>query len=185
MFGGTYVRYTRELLPLPKPPRRDDLQLPTKSSKASSKSKPKTQAKTTSTPAPSRVEQARATAESAVDVPVGAVLEVSDRVVELVEPFAGRSAAQKQLKSYGTRLRRTVKRTERRGASARRKATAEARKTRGKVEREARKRQRTVETTLKRNRNEVEQRVRKAVEEQTSRAQGLVDQVGEQISALR
>lgn len=115
----------------------------------SSNSKPKTQA-TKAAPAPSRAEQARAAAESAVDVPVGAVLEVGDRVVELVEPFAGRSAAQKQLKSYGTQLRRTVKRTERRGASARRKATTEARKTRSKVEREARKRQRTVETTLKR-----------------------------------
>jgi len=105
------------------------------------------------------------------------VLEVSDRVSDLVEPFSGRSAAQKQLKSYGTSLRRTVKRTERRGATARRKAATEARKTRGKVEREARKRQRRVETTLKRNRTEVEQRVRKAIEAPTSRAQSLVDQV--------
>lgn len=149
----------------------------TKASKSSKSgnSKPKTQAQRTA--APSRVEQARAAAERAVDVPVGAVLEVSDRVVELVEPFSGRDAAQKQFKSYGTQLRRTVKRTERRGATARRKATTEARKTRNKVEREARKRQRTVETTLKRNRTEVEQRVRKAIEEQTSRAQNLVDQI--------
>jgi hypothetical protein len=153
-----------------------------KASKASSNSKPKSQA---SAPAPSRVEQARAAAESAVDVPVGAVLEVSDRVAELVEPFTGRTAAEKQLKSYGTQLRRTVKRTERRGTGARRKATTEARKTRKKVEREARKRQRRVETTLKRNRTEVEQRVRKTIEEQTSRAQNLVDQVGEQLASLR
>lgn len=139
----------------------------TKASK-SSNSKPKTQAKKTPAPAPSRVEQARAAAESAVDVPVGAVLEVSDRVAELVEPFAGRTAAQKQFKSYGRQLRRTVKRTERRGAGARRKATTEARKTRGKVEREARKRQRTVETTLKRNRTEVEQRVRKVADQLTA-----------------
>lgn len=147
----------------------------TKSSK--SKPKTKTQAKKAPAPAPSRVEQARAAAERAVDVPVGAVLEVSDRVAELVEPFSGRSAAQKQFKSYGTQLRRTVKRTERRGATARRKATIEARKTRNKVEREARKRQRSVETTLKRNRSEVEQRVRKAIEEQTTRAQNIVDQI--------
>jgi hypothetical protein len=137
--------------------------LATKASK--SNSKPKTQAKKTPAPALSRVEQARAAAERAVDVPVGAVLEVSDRVAELVEPFAGRTAAQKQLKSYGTQLRRTVKRTERRGATARRKATTEVRKTRGKVEREARKRQRTVETTLKRNRSEVEQRVRQVADQ--------------------
>lgn len=151
----------------------------TKATKASSNgSKSKSQAKkNVSTPAPSRVEQARAAAQSAVDVPVGAVLEVSDRVADLVEPFSGRTAAQKQLKSYGTQLRRTVKRSERRGATARRKAATEARKTRNKVEREARRRQRRVETTLKRNRTEVEQRVRKAIEVPTSRAQSLVDQV--------
>jgi uncharacterized protein YfcZ (UPF0381/DUF406 family) len=137
----------------------------TKTRKASSKgSKSKSQAKAVLSPAPTRVEQARAAAQTAVDVPVGAVLEVSDRVAELVEPFSGRTAAQKQLKSYGTQLRRTVKRSERRGAGVRRKATTEARKTRNKVEREARKRQRRVETTLRRNRTEVEQRVREVAD---------------------
>jgi len=163
--------------------------MPTQSSKpktkAKSKSKPKAKAAKKVTAAPSRAEQARLSAERAVDLPVGAVLEVSDRVAELVEPFTDRTAAQKQLKSYGTQLRRTVKRTERRGAGARRKATAEARKTRNRVEREARKRQRRVETTLKRNRDEVEQRVRKAIDEQASRAQDLVDQVGDQLASLR
>ncbi|HVY78799.1 MAG TPA: hypothetical protein VG898_09865 [Solirubrobacterales bacterium] len=108
--------------------------------------------------------QARSVAETAVDLPVGAVLTVTERVTELVEPFTGRSAAEKQLKSYRTELRRRVKRTERRGATARRRATSEARKTRNRVEREARKRQRTVETTIKRNRDELEERVRKAVD---------------------
>ncbi|HEY5816455.1 MAG TPA: hypothetical protein VIS95_08995 [Solirubrobacterales bacterium] len=108
-----------------------------------------TKSKAKTAPAPSRVEQARAAAERAVDVPVGAVLEVSDRVAELVEPFSGRSAAQKQLKSYGTQVRRTVKRTERRGAGARRKAATEARKTRTRVEREARKRQQRVEQRVR------------------------------------
>jgi hypothetical protein len=136
--------------------------MPTQS-KVSSKSKTKGEAK--KAPVPSRVEQARSVAESAVDLPVGAVLEVSDRVAELVEPFSGRSAAERQLKSYSTRLRRTAKRTERRGATARRKAASEARKTRNRVEREARKRQRRVETTLKRNRTEVEQRVRKVADQ--------------------
>lgn len=112
----------------------------------------------------SQKNQARTVAESAVDLPVGAVLVVTDRLSELVEPFSGRSAAEKQLKSYRTQLRRQVKRTERRGSTARRRATTEARKTRKRVEREARKHQRTVETTLKRNRNELEQRVRRAVE---------------------
>jgi hypothetical protein len=143
--------------------------LPSQNSKSSSSAKSKAR-KTTPAPAPSRAEQARSVAESAVDLPVGVVLEVSDRLSELVEPFAGRQAARKQLRSYGTQLRRSAKRTERRGSSARRKATTEARKTRNRVEREARKRQRRVETTLKRNRTEVEQRVRKA---------------GEQLAALR
>ncbi len=108
--------------------------------------------------------QTRSVAETAVDFPVGAVLSVTDRVTELVEPFTGRSAAEKQFKSYRTELRRRVKRTERRGATARRRATTEARKTRNRVEREARKRQRTVETTIKRNRDELQERVRKAVD---------------------
>lgn len=162
--------------------------MPTKSSKgskASTGSKPKSQAKSTPAPAPSRTDQALAAAESAVDLPVGVVLEVSDRVTELVEPFTGRTAAEKQLKSYGTQLRRTAKRSERRGATARRKARTEARKTRNKVEREARKRQRTVQTTVKKNRTEVEQRVRKAIDEQSARAQDLVGQVSDQLAALR
>jgi hypothetical protein len=108
--------------------------------------------------------QARSVAETAVDLPVGAVLTVTDRVTELVEPFTGRSGAEKQLKSYRAELRRRVKRTERRGATARKQATNEARKTRNRVEREARKRQRSVETTLKRNREELEERVRKAID---------------------
>ena len=129
--------------------------------------------------------QARSVAETAIDVPVGAVLSVTDRVSDLVEPFTGRTSAEKKLQSYRSELRRTLKRTERRGSTARRKATTEARKTRNKVEREARKRQRTVETTLKRNRSDVEQRVRKAIDEQTSRAQDLVGQVTDQISSIR
>ena len=127
--------------------------------------------------------QVQTVAEAAVDLPVGVVLSVSDRVSDLVEPWTGRSSAEKQIKSYRTQVRKSLKRTERRGATARRKATTEARKTRTRVEREARKHQRTVETTLKRNRNEVEQRVRRAIDEQTSRAQGLVDQVTDQFAS--
>jgi hypothetical protein len=125
-----------------------------KSSTSTAKAKSTTAAKS----------QTRTVAETAVDLPVGAVLSVTDRVTELVEPFSGRGAAEKQLKSYRTELRRRVKRTERRGATARRRATTEARKTRNRVEREARKRQRTVETTIKRNRDELQERVRKAVD---------------------
>ncbi len=129
----------------------------------SSTSSSKTTSKTTTKKAAEK-NQALSVAETAVDLPVGAVLTVTERVGDLVEPFTGRGAAEKQLKSYRTELRRRVKRTERRGSSARKKATTEARKTRNRVEREARKRQRTVETTVKRNRDELEERVRKAVD---------------------
>jgi hypothetical protein len=129
--------------------------------------------------------QVQTVVETAVDFPVGAVLTVSDRVADLAEPWTDRSKAEKQIKGYRDQLRKSLKRTERRGATARRKAATEARKTRNRVEREARRRQRNVETTLKRNRTEVEQRVRRAIEVPTNRAQDLVGTVSDQIAALR
>lgn len=136
--------------------------------------------------------QIQAAVETVVDFPVGAALTVGDRVSELVEPWTDRSKAERQIKNYRSSLRKSLKRTERRGTTARRRAIAEARKTRNQVEREARKRQRTVGTTIKRNRDEVEQRVRRAIEEQTSRAQGVVgsaqgvvDTVSSQLTSLR
>lgn len=136
--------------------------------------------------------QVQAVVETAVDVPVGAVLSVSDRISELVEPWTDRSKAERQIKSYRSNLRKSLKRTERRGSTARRRAITEARKTRNQVEREARRRQRTVETTLKRNRTEVEQRVRRAIEVPAGRAQdlvggaqGVVGTVSSQLTALR
>jgi hypothetical protein len=152
--------------------RRDSSPMPTqaKSSTNSTKTQSKAQKKAPAPAASSRAGQARSLAESVVDLPVGAVLELSDRVAELVEPLSGRAQAEKQLQAYRAQLRRTAKRTERRGTTARRRAATEARKTRNRVEREARKRRRALETQLKRNRTEVEQRVRK---------------VGEQLGALR
>ena len=129
--------------------------------------------------------QVQSVVETVVDFPVGAVLSVSDRIGDLTEPWTDRSKAEKQLKSYRSQLRKSLKRTERRGTTARRKAATEARKTRNRVEREARRHQRTVETTLKRNRNEVEQRVRRAIEVPTSRAQDFVGTVSDQLTALR
>jgi F0F1-type ATP synthase membrane subunit b/b' len=129
--------------------------------------------------------QVQAAVETAVDIPVGAVLTVGDRLSELVEPWTDRSKAQRQVKGYRSSLRKSLKRTERRGSTARRRAITEARKTRNQVEREARKRQRDVETTLKRNRTEVEQRVRRAIEVPTSRAQDIVGTVSDQLAALR
>ena len=129
--------------------------------------------------------QVQTAVESAVDLPVGALLTVSDRLSELVEPWTDRSKAERQIKGYRSSLRKSLKRTERRGATARRRATTEARKTRNRVEREARRHQRTVETTLKRNRNDVEQRVRRAIEVPANRAQDFVGTVSDQLAALR
>jgi hypothetical protein len=129
--------------------------------------------------------QVQSVAEAAVDLPVGVVLSVSGRVSELVEPWTGRTSAERQIKAYRTELRKSLKRTERRGASARRKATSEARKTRNRVEREARKRQRSVESSIKHNRNEVERRVRRVLDEQANRAQDLVGTVTDQFASIR
>jgi len=97
--------------------------------------------KSTSTASTAKAPAKRGTTP-ALDLPIGAVLTVTDRVGELVEPFAGRKAAEKQLTSYRTQLRREVKRAERRGATARKQATG----------------------ALKRNRDELGERVRKARE---------------------
>jgi len=118
--------------------------------------------------------QAQTIIETAVDFPVGAVLSVSDKLGEIVEPWTGRTKAEKQLKSYRRTIEKAAKRTEKRGATARKRATTEARKTRNRVEREARKQQKavtsTATSTIKTGRTEVERRVK---------------QVSDQLSSLR
>ncbi|MFT3864083.1 MAG: hypothetical protein QM729_07415 [Solirubrobacterales bacterium] len=118
--------------------------------------------------------QAQAIIETAVDLPVGAVLSVSDKVSEIVEPWSTRAKAEKELKSYRRKIEKAAKRTERRGTTARKKATTEARKTRNRVERDIRKHQKAVTSTatdtIKTGRTEVERRVK---------------QVSDQLAALR
>src|SRR6201996_3270174 len=84
--------------------------------------------------------QAQVLIESAVDFPVGAVLSVSDRVGDIVEPWTSRAKAEKELKAYRRKIEKAAKRTEKRGTTARRRATTEARKTRKAVERDGRQR---------------------------------------------
>ena len=122
--------------------------------------------------------QVQAVAESAVDLPVGAVLSVSDRISELVEPWTARSRAEKQISAYRSQLRKTLKRTERRGSSARKKATTEARKTRNRVEREARKRQRSVETRASGARSTSRRRAPRAWSERRHRQHPLRGHIG-------
>ena len=105
------------------------------------------------------VSYVRQTAERTVDVPVGAALTVADRVNELVEPWTSRKAAERELKSFRTQVTREVNRLERRGASARRKATQRVRTTRNRVERDLKQRRGSVETGLKKAQTTVSERV--------------------------
>lgn len=127
------------------------------------------QTKTTTAAPKSPVQRVAETAvDLAVDVPVGAALRVADRFQELIEPWTSRNTAERELRSYRTQLTRSVNRSERRGATARRKATTQAKRTRSRavrevrrVERQARKRQRKATTTLRQNRRKVETTLRR------------------------
>ena len=65
-------------------------------------------------------------AESAVLVPVGVALEVRDRVVGAIQPWTSRPSAEREL----NRVRRDVRRFERRGTVARNRVVRELRKRR-------------------------------------------------------
>jgi uncharacterized protein (DUF1800 family) len=116
----------------------------------------------------------RQRAERTVDVPVGAVLSVADRVNDAVEPWTSRTTAERELKSIRTQVTREFNKLERRGSSARRKATQRARTTRNRFRRDITQRRRQVERTLKRNRTQVEKSVRKAQSTVQERVSTLV-----------
>jgi prefoldin subunit 5 len=86
------------------------------------------------------VSYARQTAERSVDVPVGAVLTVADRLNAAVEPLTSREAAQRELKSFRAQVERELNRLERRGAQSRRRVRTRARQTRNRFRRELRQR---------------------------------------------
>jgi guanylate kinase len=101
-------------------------------------------------------------AERVVDVPVGAALVARDAVTEAVEPWTKSTGRERELRKY-----------ERRGGQARRKATRRVRSTRSRVERELKARRREVtrnvkqgqaqvEKTVKQNRGRAEEGLRKA-----------------------
>ena len=108
------------------------------------------------------VSYARQTAERTVDVPVGVVLTVADRVNEVVEPFTKRETAERELKSFRTQVERELNKLERRGATSRRKARTRARQTRNRVQRQVKQRRRRFETTVKQNRAQVEKGLKQA-----------------------
>ncbi len=116
-------------------------------------------------------------AERAVDVPVGAVLTVRDRVTEVVEPWTTGSSREKELKSLRTQVTRELSKFERRGGQARRKANRRVRSSRTRMEREVKARRREVEKAVRANRARVEKAVkdnRVKLEEQLKKAQTVV-----------
>ena len=86
--------------------------------------------------AESIVTQVAGVAESALLVPVGAALEMRDRVVGAIQPWTSRTSAEREL----NRVRRDVRRFERRGTVARNRVVRQLRKRRNRVTRELRKR---------------------------------------------
>jgi hypothetical protein len=108
------------------------------------------------------VSYVRQTAERSVDVPVGAVLAVADRVNDTVEPFTKRETAERELKSFRTQVERELNKLQRRGATSRRRARTRARQRRNRFERQLKQRRRKVETTVKQNRVKAEDGLKRA-----------------------
>jgi hypothetical protein len=97
-------------------------------------------------------------AESAVLVPVGAALEARDRVVGAIQPWTSRTTAEREI----TRVRRDVRRFERRGSVARNRAVRELRRRRNQVLRFVRGQRRQTERTLKQTERSLRQNQRRA-----------------------
>jgi hypothetical protein len=126
--------------------------------------------------------QVSGVAESALLVPVGAALEVRDRLVGAVQPWTTRTSAEREL----GRVRRDVRRFERRGTVARNRVVRELRKRRNRVIRELRKRrgqalraarvrrngaQRTITQNGRRTQVRADRFVRRSIRPQVSRVQ--------------
>jgi prefoldin subunit 5 len=120
------------------------------------------------------VSYARQTAERSVNVPVGAVLTVADRLNDAVEPFTKRETAQRELKSLRVQVERELNKLERRGAQSRRKARTRARQTRNRFQRQLKQRRRQVQTTVKQNRVKAEDGLKRAQSVVSERVTTLV-----------
>jgi prefoldin subunit 5 len=120
------------------------------------------------------VSYARQTAERSVDVPVGAVMTVADRMNEVVEPFTKRETAQRELKSFRTQVERELNKLERRGAQSRRKVRTRARQSRNRFQRDLKQRRRGLETTVKQNRARAQDSLKRAQDAVSERVTTLV-----------
>jgi hypothetical protein len=119
-------------------------------------------------------DQTRQAVETAVDLPVGAALTVKDRVDKLTRPWRNVDTATDEVKSLRTRVERELSKVERRGGTARRKATQRARRTRNRVERQVSQRRRRAEDALRSNRRRAEDRFRSAKAQVDERVSTLV-----------
>ena len=130
------------------------------------------------------VSHARRSTERAVDLPVGAALLGAERINEAVEPWTRQSTRERELRGLRQQVRRELGKFERRGGTARRKATRSARQARTRVERTLKQRRRSVETAVKRNRARAEKTVKEnrvRAEDRLRKAQSTVE---ERVSTL-
>ena len=156
--------------------------------------------------AKSRLEEVQETAveyaRKGVDVPVGAALNLADRVSETIEDWTDQASAEKKVKGYRADLTKTVKRAERRGTTTRRKMTTQAKRRRNNLEKTVRKQRKNIEKTVKTTNKDVNKQIEARVSEVTKRAnqvqavvskvadaqgkkaQELVNKVTEQLQAL-
>ena len=117
--------------------------------------------------------QVSGVAESAVLVPVGAALEVRDRLVGAIQPWTTRTSAEREL----GRVRRDVRRFERRGTVARNRVVRELRKRRNRVARELRKRRGQALRVARVRRNGAQRTISRNGRRTQVRADRLVTQV--------
>lgn len=156
--------------------------------------------------AKSRLEEVQETAveyaRKGVDVPVGAALNLADRVSEVIEGWTDQDSAEKRVKGYRADFTKTVKRAERRGTTTRRKATTRARKRRNSLEKTVRKQRKNLEKTVKTTNQDVNKQIQsqvndvtklaqqaqtdvtKTAQEQGKKAQDLVNKVTGQLQSL-
>jgi hypothetical protein len=114
---------------------------------------------------------------------VGVALEVRDRVVGVIQPWTRRTSAEREV----ARVRRDVRRFERRGSVARNRVVRELRRRRNRVVRELRKRRgqalrvarvrrNGAQRTISQNVRPQVSRVQKELQEQTKQARDRVQQ---------
>jgi hypothetical protein len=131
--------------------------------------------------AESIVTQVTGVAESAVLVPVGVALEVRDRVAGVIQPWTTRPSAEREL----NRVRRDVRRYERRGTVARNRVVRELRKRRNSATRVVRRRRNEAARFLRLRRNGAERSLKQNGRHAQARADRLRSDLQQQTKQAR